>query len=301
MPDSEHPRSSADDLGDRTPGLVMCFNINDPCGAGGLAADVASVASVGAHALPVVTGILVRDSAEVFDCFSLDADEVIDQARAVLEDATVHAFKIGHLASVEVISAVAELLTDYPDVPVVTYLGSVSHLAEAEMDDYLSAVKELLIPQSYVLIGNTSALQQVLLPDWDGNEPPTAWQLVQAAAESGCEHVLVTGIGAGDGFLENILLSPESVQVRERFERFDVSFVGAGDTLSAALAGMLTGDMELPQATAEALMFLDQSLESGFRPGMGYVVPDRLFWAQPEDTDGAAGADDDGSPPSRLQ
>jgi hydroxymethylpyrimidine/phosphomethylpyrimidine kinase len=286
---------------DSTPGLVMCFNFNDPSGAGGLAADVCSVASVGAHALPVITGILVRDTAEVFDCFALDADQVIDQARAVLEDSTVHAFKIGQLANVEIISAVAELLSDYPDIPVVTYLGSVGHLIEADMDDYLSAVKELLVPQSYVLAGSTSALQQVLLPDWDSIAPPTAWQLVQAATESGCEHVLVTGISTADGYLENILLSSESVQLRERFERFDVNFVGAGDTLSAALAGMLTGEMELPQATAEALVFLDQCLENGFRPGMGYVVPDRLFWAQPE-ADADIGADDTSATnPPRLQ
>ncbi|MGO4611908.1 hydroxymethylpyrimidine/phosphomethylpyrimidine kinase, partial [Variovorax sp. 2RAF20] len=26
-------------------------------------------------------------------------------------------------------------------------------------------------------------------------------------------------------------------------------------------------------------------LDAGFRPGMGHVLPDRLFWAQPEDED----------------
>jgi hydroxymethylpyrimidine/phosphomethylpyrimidine kinase len=37
----------------------------------------------------------------------------------------------------------------------------------------------------------------------------------------------------------------------------------------------------LQAAVGEALAFLDQSLDSGFRPGMGNVVPDRFFWAMP--------------------
>ena len=38
---------------------------------------------------------------------------------------------------------------------------------------------------------------------------------------------------------------------------------------------------ELHSAVSEALSFLDQSLDAGFRPGMGGVVPDRFFWALP--------------------
>ncbi|MCV5334560.1 hydroxymethylpyrimidine/phosphomethylpyrimidine kinase, partial [Escherichia coli] len=74
----------------------------------------------------------------------------------------------------------------------------------------------------------------------------------------------------------------------EKFERFDTSFVGAGDTLSAALAAMIANGAELHLAVSEALTFLDQSLDAGFRPGMGSVVPDRFFWAQPPAEEGAA-------------
>jgi hydroxymethylpyrimidine/phosphomethylpyrimidine kinase len=52
----------------------------------------------------------------------------------------------------------------------------------------------------------------------------------------------------------------------EKFERFDTSFVGAGDTLSAALAALLAAGSELQAAVGEALSFLDQSLDAGFRP-----------------------------------
>ena len=53
--------------------------------------------------------------------------------------------------------------------------------------------------------------------------------------------------------------------------------------MSAALSALLANGHDLQSATAEALTFLDQSLNAGFQPGMGHLVPDRMFWAQAED------------------
>ena len=41
---------------------VLVFNANDPSGAGGITADITAIASVGAHALPVITGAYARDT-----------------------------------------------------------------------------------------------------------------------------------------------------------------------------------------------------------------------------------------------
>ena len=57
---------------------------------------------------------------------------------------------------------------------------------------------------------------------------------------------------------------------------------------------MLAAGTDLELATREALNYLDQSLNNGFRPGMGQILPDRLFWAEEED--GAEGEDADGLP-----
>ena len=92
-----------------------------------------------------------------------------------------------------------------------------------------------------------------------------------------------------------MLASPQGALTGEKFERFDAAFVGAGDTLSAALAALLAAGSELQAAVGEALAFLDQSLDAGFRPGMGNVVPDRFFWALPpaEEGEEAAAAEAD--------
>ena len=68
-----------------------------------------------------------------------------------------------------------------------------------------------------------------------------------------------------------------------KFELFDATFSGAGDTLSAALTALVGSGNDLGEATSEALNYLDRCLDAGFRPGMGHIIPDRMFWAQPED------------------
>ena len=110
--------------------------------------------------------------------------------------------------------------------------------------------------------------------------------------------MLVTGVmlpakGMGQ-FIDNVLASPQGALTGEKFEMFEASFVGAGDTLSAAMAALLGSAAELQAAVAEALQFLDQSLDAGFRPGMGAVVPDRFFWALPPGEDDEAEPGPDG-------
>ena len=112
--------------------------------------------------------------------------------------------------------------------------------------------------------------------------------------------MMVPASKTGDGFMDNVLASPQGAITGEKFERFEVSFVGAGDTLSAALAALLGSGAELHAAVGEALAFLDQALDAGFRPGMGNVVPDRFFWALSPDDEGeedGADAPADGNPP----
>ena len=265
------------------PSCVMVFNANDPCGAGGLAADVTTIASVGAHALPIMTGAYARDTAEIFDHFALGEEAVEQQARAVLEDVPVQVIKVGFVGSPENLSVVASIAADYADLPLIAYMPDLSWWDEVQIDLYLDAFKELILPQTTVLIGNHSTLWRWLLPDWTPEHSPSARDIARAAQEQGVPYTLVTGIPLPDQFIDNVLASAQTVLASEKFERFEAVFSGAGDTLSAALAALLASGDDLTESFTEALSYLDRCLNGGFRPGMGHIVPDRLFWAQPED------------------
>jgi hydroxymethylpyrimidine/phosphomethylpyrimidine kinase len=279
------PSSTDITLSDETVGTLPCvlvFNANDPSGAGGISGDTLACASVGAHALTVVTGTYLRDTAEIFDHVAFDDEAVAEQARSVLEDVNVRVIKVGFCGDPENLSVIAEISTDYADVPVVAYMPNLSWWDDEKIDAYLDAFRELILPQTTLLIGNHNTLWRWLLPDWSNERSPGPRDIARAAAEMGVPYVLVTGISQPDQHLENALATAHTVMLSERFERFDAIFAGAGDTLSAALVAMLAAGSDLEEATHEALEFLDQSLNSGFRPGMGHVLPDRLFWAEME-------------------
>jgi hydroxymethylpyrimidine/phosphomethylpyrimidine kinase len=266
MPASPPPEIDHETDDDEGPsGCVMAFNANDPSGAGGTSADLFAIASVGAHAMSVTTGVYARDTAEIHDFYPLDDEAVTEQARFILEDVPVQVFKVGFAGTPENLSAIAELASDYSEVPLVAYMPDLSWWQEDQIDLYLDAFNELLLPQTTVLVGNHSTLSRWLLPDWEPERNPTARDIAKAA----------NGI-------ENSLCSPTAVLCTEKFERFEAVFTGAGDTLSAALAALIASGTELTEATTEALSYLDRCLEAGFRPGMGNVIPDRLFWAHPE-------------------
>jgi hydroxymethylpyrimidine/phosphomethylpyrimidine kinase len=153
------------------------------------------------------------------------------------------------------------------------------------IDAYLDAFRELILPQTTVLVGNLNTLWRWLLPEWSNERSPSARDIAAAAAEMGVPYVLVTGMHQPDQYIENTLATSLTVMLSQRFERFDAAFAGAGDTLSATLAALLACGTDLETAALEALNYLDQSLNNGFRPGMGRLLPDRLFWAE-SDTEG---------------
>ncbi|ALK92941.1 MULTISPECIES: bifunctional hydroxymethylpyrimidine kinase/phosphomethylpyrimidine kinase [unclassified Limnohabitans] len=294
LPPSDAPDLANDSEDDASIACVLVFNASDPSGASGISADVLAIASVGAHALPVLTGAYAKDTAQTFDFFPLPEEAVGDQARAILEDVPPQVIKVGFAGSAENISIIAELTADYDGVPVVAYMPNLSWWEDDQIDQYLDAFRELLLPQTSVLVGHHSTLRRWLLPDWSSEKNPGPRDIAKAASELGVPYTLVTGLTASDQHIDNVLATPETVVGHEKFERIEAVFSGAGETLSAALAALIATGLDLSVAASEALHYLDRCLDEGFRPGMGHVIPDRLFWALPESEEGEEG--DEGGP-----
>ena len=285
LPPSELPEETLEGEEEASIACVLVFNASDPSGSSGISADVLAIASVGAHALPVLTGAYARDSAQIFDFFPLTEEAVGDQARAVLEDIPPQVIKVGFAGSAENISIIAELTADYDGVPVVAYMPNLSWWEDDQIDQYLDAFRELLLPQTSILVGHHSTLRRWLLPDWSSEKNPGPRDIAKAASELGVPYTLVTGITTNDQHIDNVLATPETVVGHEKFERIEAVFSGAGETLSAALAALIATGLDLSAAASEALHYLDRCLDEGFRPGMGKVIPDRLFWALPDTED----------------
>ena len=264
--------------------LVMSFSATDPSGGAGLQADLLTISSMGCHPLSVVTAITVQDTSGVDDVLPIDPEWVVDQARAMLEDVPVAAFKIGMLGSVENIAAIAEVMADYPDIPLVLDPVLASGRGdELVNDDMLDAMCELLIPQSTIITPNSIEVRRLAMNDDDENDDPSLEECAKRLLHMGCEYVLITGTHEQSPKVINTLYGERGVLRSDSWARLPGIYHGSGCTLAAAIAALLAQDVDVPEAVKEAQEYTWQTLNTAFRPGMGQHIPDRLFWARGEE------------------
>jgi len=270
-----------------SPPIVLTFAASDPTGGAGLQADILTLASLGCHPLSVVTAITVQDTAGVEGVLPIDAEWVADQARALLEDMPVAAFKLGMMGSVEVIAAIAEVIADYPDVPVVLdpvlASGRGDQFADEEM---IEAMIGLLLPQTTLLTPNSlearRLAQEMGEAGDDARHEPDLAECARRLVNAGCEYVLVTGTHEGTQQVINTLYGSHGAVRTDRWDRLPGSYHGSGCTLASAIAAHFASGVNVAEAVMGAQEYTWRTLAAGFRPGMGQFVPDRLFWSREE-------------------
>jgi hydroxymethylpyrimidine/phosphomethylpyrimidine kinase len=266
------------------PPIVLCFAATDPSGGAGLQADIMTLSSMGCHPLSVVTAVTIQDSAGVEDLLALDPEWVSDQARCVLEDMAVSAFKIGLLGSVEIIAAIAEVVSDYPDIPLVLDPVLASGRGdELVTDEMIAAMRELLIPQTTLITPNSVEARRLALDESNDNDEPSLSDCAKRLLDMGCEYVLITGTHENTPQVINTLYTQDGILRNDSWERLPGSYHGSGCTLAAAVTATIANGLSISEAVRDAQEYTWHALKSAFRPGMGQHIPDRLFWARDED------------------
>src|SRR5690606_32670610 len=248
-----------------------------PTGGAGLQADIMTLASMGCHPVSVVTAITIQDTTGVDAVQPIDGEWVADQARCILEDMPVAAFKVGVLGSLEAIAAVAEVVSDYPEIPLildpVLASGRGDELASDEM---LTAIRELLIPQTTIVTPNSIEARRLAIDDGDEDDNPDLAECARRILDAGCEYVLITGTHEHTGDVTNTLYNADGVVRSDAWPRLPGSYHGSGCTLASALAATIANGVDMQEAVRDAQEYTWQSLKLAFRPGMGQYIPDRL-------------------------
>ena len=263
--------------------LILTFGPADPVGALGIQSDIAAFTVHGCHGLSVVTGLMVADSARVDDIQPVDSPLVAAQARMLLEDMPIAAIKVGTMASLEQIAAIAEIVSDYANLPLIIDPFT-SSLPDCGMrdDDILTLIHQLLAPQATVLMMSQAELAR-FADCW--REPTSEATLEEDVLELtafGCGHVLVTGTGGGDGSRANNLYDGEGLVASLPWGRhLPGPFVGAGNTLSAALVAQMALGASAGDAFRAAQDYTAGALAHACRFGMGRLVPNKIFKKTP--------------------
>ncbi len=268
------------------PPVVLVFAANDPSGGAGLAADILTLASLGCHPLPVITALTVQDTAGVEDFMPIEAEWLDEQARYVLEDMHVDAIKVGAVGSVENMAVIAGIASDYPDIPLILDPILSNSLGDAQTEEeMIGAMRELLLPHTVIMTPNSIEARHLATDDPDEQADLPLDLAASHLISAGCQYVLVTGTHENTPEVINALYSEMGRVSSHSYSRLPGSHHGSGCTLAAALAGMIASGADIPTAAKEALEYTWQALSNAYRPGMGQLIPDRLFWARQETND----------------
>jgi hydroxymethylpyrimidine/phosphomethylpyrimidine kinase len=255
-----------------SPPAVLAFAASDPTGGAGLQADLLTIAALGAHPLCAVTALTVQDTHGVQRVQPVEAELVAEQARRVLADIPVAAFKLGVLGSAASARAIASVLAEHPRVPVV--LDPVLASARGDTlagEETIAVLRQRLLPFTTVATPNSVEARR-LAPS-----ATTLESCAQAMIAQGCQYVLITGTHEPTDEVVNTLYDARGEVRADRWKRLPESYHGSGCTLASAIAAALAQGAVVPEAVRKAQEFTWQSLVAGFRPGQGQHVPNRFF------------------------
>lgn len=245
------------------PPVVLTFAASDPTGGAGLQADLLTLAALGCHPLSVLTGFTVQDTRGVERMQALEAAHVVEQARCVLADVKVDAFKLGVVCSAANARAIGEVIAPYPGTALVLdpvlASGRGDPLAD---DDVLGALEACIVPRTTIATPNSIEARRL-----GGHERLLAL---------GCKYVLVTGTHEETPEVVNTLYDASGIVREDRWARLPGSYHGSGCTLASAIAASLARKRAPAEAVREAQAFTWQALAAGFRPGAGQRIPQRF-------------------------
>jgi hydroxymethylpyrimidine/phosphomethylpyrimidine kinase len=261
----------------KSPPKVMTFSATDPTGGAGLQADILTISSLGCHPISIATGFTVQDTIGVNKLIPIDSELVNDQARLILEDMEVEIFKLGLLGSKENITTIAEIISDYPDTPLIIDPVLASGRGDEFSDiEARNMMMELLFPESLLITPNSSEARQLVSNEENPSNLPIEL-CVDRFKEMGCENILITGTHENTENVINTLYNSSNQIIPFHWDRLPGSYHGSGCTLTAAISAYYALGLSIDEAVEEAQHFTWQALKNGFKPGMGQFIPNRFF------------------------
>ena len=261
-----------------SPPAILCLSGFDPSGGAGIQADIESIASMGGHAVPVITALTVQNTQNVSYFEPVKTQLFTEQVSKLLEDVAVKAIKIGMVGSLNIIEAIGTILKENPDLPViydpVLAAGGGAKLTETGM---LAAIQELLLPHTTILTPNSPEARLLS----NENELNACGLKLM---EQGCDAVLLTGTHEDSEHVDNMWFYEGRHVETFSWDRLPNEYHGSGCTLASAIAALIAQGLDPFNAINEAQDYSWNTLKHAFKISeKGQLIPNRFYWQHAED------------------
>lgn len=248
---------------------VLSIAGSDSGGGAGLQADLKSFMAMGVHGLTAVAALTAQNTRAVTAVWLPPAEFIREQIRCLLDDFDVRAIKIGMLADVQRIDAVAEALREV-SIPIVLDPVMISSSGASLLaDEAVACLRASLLPRATLLTPNLPEAE--VLVGFPIRSAPDFDRAARALRELGATGVLLKGGHSdGEGVVLDRLYVGDGVHVFQH-PRLAVSPHGTGCSLSSAIAANLAKGQGLVQAVQVAIEFVHAALIGAYRPGRGQL------------------------------
>jgi hydroxymethylpyrimidine/phosphomethylpyrimidine kinase len=264
-----------------TTGIPRVLSIagSDSGGGAGIQADLKAFAASGVHGMTAITAITAQNTVGVTAIHNIPPEMILAQVRAVVSDIGVDAVKIGMLATVATIEAVARALDELPPgTPVVLDPVMVAESgAELLRSDARRALVELMLPRATVATPNIPeavalargadpALARGADPGGPGGDPgaadPDPHALARAVYALGPAAVVITGGHRRDRAIDVFFDGVSVTEIPgESFE--SAAAHGSGCTHSSVLAAGLAAGLAPLEAARRAKRLAAAAVRDG--------------------------------------
>mgnify|MGYP003393777694 CR=1 FL=1 len=252
--------------------VVLSFSGHDPSGGAGVQADIEAIVSQQCHSVSVITALTEQDTQNVRNIVPQKPSQILSQAKTILADVPVNAFKIGLLGHLDTVLAIHEIITQYPSIPVVfdpvLAAGGGKDLSNNSL---IKAINELLVPYTTVLTPNSGEARRLTGLD----------DLIKCGLSllsKHCQYVLITGSHETTPEVCNLLFHDGRHIETYHWNRLPYQYHGSGCTLAASISALMSQGLDVTDAIAEAQEFTWNALNAAYRPGKGQHIPNRLYW-----------------------
>lgn len=265
------------------PSGVLFFNMYDPTHRAHLPAETITATQLGCYSTSVVTALSVQDSNSIIDVVPISSDTIDAQARFILEDIKIRAFKIGNVFAIETLDAIAAIATDYQDTPLISTFGKhfYNHVEVEEpsggrlyTEMLTDAYLDILAPLSYIAVIDSHYAQQWTSDDFDIHSTE---DLVRYALDSGAEYCLVLNEKHGNSMRHRLVqcTDREDYFIHDPHVQTPAEFA---DMVASALACLTANGENTLDSVNLALTVALKQIEHQIQLGMGKSQPDRLAY-----------------------
>ncbi len=258
--------------------MRICLAIagSDAGGGAGIQADLKTFAAHGVHGTCAVTSVIAENTQAVLSVFAMPKEIIQSQIRAVMEDFSVDAVKIGLLPNQEAAQAVSDALSFYGVKhvvadPVLAATAGGCAIAAPNMADIFC---RCILPHVSLVTPN--------LPEAEG----LTGMRIQTEDDMRAAARAIHQMGAGAVLVKGGHLAGDACDLLfdgKQFTTFRAPRIqsaathGTGCILSSAIAANLANGLDIPSSVAAAKTFITGAILHGLPIGHGNGPANPLY------------------------